>query len=444
MRERVEIFIRLSMLYSCVPHVDLGARSLTKCKLSDKTSLLNREAEGVSESDLAKRVAQLEEELAQARAREERLRETNNSLVDLFNSSPAAIITLDYLGRVRMWNPAAERIFGWTKEEVLGQTNPIVPVDKLQWFFERHNEVVQGEALVGMEADRSKKDGTPIHVSVSTAQVVNDEGKVETVIGVIHDITARKLVEQENQELMATLEQRVRQRTAELEGAMRDLESFSYSISHDLRAPLRSISSFSSILMEDYNDSLDEDAQDLLGRVVRNSERMSQLIDDLLEFSRTGRQPINRATTDIEEMARSILEGLQAEEPQRKVDVQMGVLPEAAVDPSLFRQVMFNLLSNAWKFTGKTPEARIEISGITEGEELVYRVKDNGAGFSMEYADKLFAVFQRLHRAEQFEGTGVGLAIVAKIVNRHGGTISAFGEPDKGAEFEIRLPLNPV
>lgn len=394
---------------------------------------------------LQERLAALESELAQARAREESLRATNGQLIHLINSSPAAIITLDQEGKVNMWNPAAELIFGWGKDEVLGQLNPIVPKAQIEWFFQRHTQVVQGQPLVGVEVERKKKDGTPIDVSISSAQVLNEAGDVDLIIGIMLDITQRKMVERENQELLATLEQRVRQRTAELEGAIRDLESFSYSISHDLRAPLRSINSFANILVEDYEETLDEEARDLLQRVVNNSRRMSELIDDLLEFSRTGRQPLNRKPTDLSAMAREIINDLRMQEQtEREVDVQIGDLPSAQVDPSLFRQVLVNLLSNAWKFTRRTEGARIEVTGEKVGDELVYVVRDNGAGFSMDYADKLFAVFQRLHRAEEFEGTGVGLAIVAKIVNRHGGTIAAEGELGQGARFEIRLPEDPV
>jgi PAS domain S-box-containing protein len=395
--------------------------------------------------ELEQKIAELECELVQSRAREESLRATNAQLIHLINSSPAAIITLDQEGKVNMWNPAAELIFGWNKDEVLGQVNPIVPKSQIEWFFQRHTQVVQGQPLVGVEVERKKKDGTPIDVSISSAQVLNEAGDVDLIIGIMLDITQRKKVERENQELLATLEQRVRQRTAELEGAIRDLESFSYSISHDLRAPLRSINSFANILLEDYEESLDEEARDLLQRVVNNSRRMSELIDDLLEFSRTGRQPLHRQPTDITAMAGDILNELRLQETSdRRVEVVMGQLPPAQVDPSLFRQVLVNLLSNAWKFTRRSEGARIEVSGQQVGDELVYVVQDNGAGFSMDYADKLFAVFQRLHRAEEFEGTGVGLAIVAKIVNRHGGTISAQGELGKGARFEVRLPQDPV
>ncbi len=397
-----------------------------------------------SDDDVRLRIAALEDELEQSRAREEALRVTNGELLHLINSSPAAIITLDHEGTVNMWNAAAELIFGWKKAEVMGRLNPIVPQAQLERFFQRHSEVVQGEPLINLEVERKKKDGTPIDVSISSAQVLNDDGEVDLIIGIMLDITQRKQVERENQELLATLEQRVRQRTAELEGAIRDLESFSYSISHDLRAPLRSINSFASILLEDYEESLDEEARDLLGRVGNNARRMSELMDDLLEFSRTGREPIHRKPTDIEAMVREIIGDLRLQDEDREVDIVVGDLPEAQADPSLFRQVFVNLLSNAWKFTRLTEGARIEVSGQTEDDEVVYRVHDNGAGFSMEYADKLFAVFQRLHRPEEFEGTGVGLAIVAKIVNRHGGTITADGELGKGARFEVRLPYEPV
>lgn len=386
----------------------------------------------------------MSEDVASLKATIEALRETNRNLINLLNRAPAAIVTLDPEGKVRMWNPAAELIFGWESAEVVGQPNPIVPPAKFQEFATRHKDVVAGDTLIGLEVVRKKKGGEDIDISVSTAVVRDEAGAVETVIGVIFDITARKQVEREIRELNSTLEERVAQRTQELREAVRDLESFSYSVSHDLRSPLRSIDGFANVLIEDYAEVLDDEGRRLLGIIVRNAQRMGQLIDDLLEFSRMGRKPLARTSTDLGALAATILEELRESQPERTVEITLAELPRAQADSSMLRQVLVNLLSNAWKFTRKSDGARIEVGSDEDGAHFRYWVKDNGAGFDMQYADKLFGVFQRLHRQEEFEGTGVGLAICQKIVSRHGGSIWAEAAVGEGATFFFTLPKEPV
>ena len=231
------------------------------------------------------------------------------------------------------------------------------------------------------------------------------------------------------------LEDKVAERTSEL-------ESFSYSVSHDLRAPLRAIHGFARILLEDHQTKLDPEAQRLLGVIDQNTRRMGQLIDDLLAFSRLGRQAINAERIDFNELTHSVVEEIQRAEGSRNghVEVKIDQLRPAHGDPALLRQVISNLLQNAVKFTLGRPQARIEVGSMPEGQEIIYYVRDNGAGFDPRYADKLFGVFQRLHSAEQFEGTGVGLAIVRRIVQRHGGRVWAEGKVNEGATFYFSLP----
>ena len=367
------------------------------------------------------------------------LRESNESLIRLFNESPTAIITLDPQGRVVLWNPAAEQIFGWTREEVTGQINPIVPPERLQEFYERHKTHSGGDQLVGLEVKRKRKDGSEVDVSVSTAVIRDDQGNVERVLGVIMDITDRKRAEAAIKELNATLELKVEERTRELQEAIRDLESFSYSISHDLRAPLRAIDGFSNMLLEDYGESLDAEGKRYLEMVVKNTARMGQLIEDLLAFSRLGRAPMKDEPVDLNALVADIVEDLQTYHPGRDIEWDIQKLPGTHGDPSMLRQVFFNLLNNAVKFTRDRKPARISVSA--EGNQI--SVKDNGAGFDMQYVDKIFGVFQRLHRANEFEGTGVGLAIVERIVNRHGGRIWAEGVPGEGATFHVTMPSKP-
>jgi signal transduction histidine kinase len=233
----------------------------------------------------------------------------------------------------------------------------------------------------------------------------------------------------------AALEQQVANRTAQLEAAVNELEAFSYSVSHDLRAPLRSISSYSQILLRDYNDSLPADAQDCLRRVVVASQRMGTLIDDLLQFSRLGRQPVSRRAVSMERLAHEVIDELADERTGRDVEFEVEDLPPCEGDPALLRQVFANLIDNAVKYTRGRAVAHIQVGSQIEGDKVVYSVVDDGAGFDMRYADKLFGVFQRLHRPNEYEGTGVGLANVQRIVQRHGGRIWADAAVDRGAAF---------
>jgi light-regulated signal transduction histidine kinase (bacteriophytochrome) len=236
-----------------------------------------------------------------------------------------------------------------------------------------------------------------------------------------------------------TMQTQLGQRAIQLEAANKELEAFSYSISHDLRAPLRAMDGFSRILVEEYAAQLPSEAQRFLGLVRGNAQQMGHLIEDLLAFSRLSRLPLNKQSVAPIEIVNQVLSEMKAEHNGRNVEVKIGDLPACQADPALLRQVWVNLLSNAYKFTQKKESAQIQIGSERHENECIYFIKDNGVGFDMQYANKLFGVFQRLHRAEEYEGTGVGLAIVQRIVHRHGGRAWAEAEVDKGASFFFTL-----
>jgi two-component system, sensor histidine kinase and response regulator len=264
--------------------------------------------------------------------------------------------------------------------------------------------------------------------------------KLSAIIPVLTRALAVRRLRMEN----AALARDVRERTAQLEAANKELEAFSFSVSHDLRAPLRGINGFSKILLEKFSEEFPPDARKLLDNVITSAQHMEQLIADLLNFSRTGREPVVKQPVALSGLVSRVVEELATEREGRNVEIRVDPLPDCSCDPALLKQVFVNLVSNALKFTRPRPRALIEIGGGEEPREHLYFVRDNGVGFDMEYANNLFGVFQRLHRASEFEGTGVGLSIVQRIIHRHGGRIWAEAAVGKGAAFYFTLPRVPA
>lgn len=285
-----------------------------------------------------------------------------------------------------------------------------------------------------------RPDGEVRWIYGRSEALLDEQGQPRRFIGILLDITERKRAEAEIRQLNAELEQRIAERTAQLEVANRELEAFAYSVSHDLRAPLRAIDGYTRILVEDYEAALDAEGRRVCAVIRNETRRMSQLIDDLLTFSRLSRARIQVAPIDMTRLVASVFDDLALNANRERIDFRVAPLPKTVGDPALIRQVWLNLLSNALKFSSKKERAIIEVAGKQADDRTIYWVRDNGAGFDTQYIEKLFSVFQRLHSEREFEGTGVGLAIVQRIIQRHGGHVWAESELDQGATFYFTLP----
>ena len=336
--------------------------------------------------------------------------------------------TLRFLGV----NEAAMRLYGYTREEFLSMTaddmRPREDRESFRDFLRRESgQVIRGAFR------HVKKDGATIDIE-GVGHLVVWRGHTARLV-MINDVTERNLTQQELERLNRELEDRVRSRTEQLEAANKELEAFSYSVSHDLRAPVRHIDGFVKLLEREHPPASDKAAH-YLRTIAASSRRMAALIDDLLALSRTGRAPLEMRTVQLNALVDEVIVDLRPDVARRRIEWSVGELPAVRGDPSLLRVVLQNLLDNAVKYTKLQSRAVVEVGALRldDGETAIF-VRDNGVGFDMRYADRLFGVFQRLHRAEEFEGTGIGLATARRVIHRHGGRIWGEGEPGRGACF---------
>lgn len=358
----------------------------------------------------------------------------------LLEVSELAIIMIDGTGIIKSWNRGAEEIYGFPADEVLGKSVQFL-YSQGEGQFRATDYLNQTQKTGRLEHKewQPKKDGSLFHASIIITPLWKENGELKGFSYTTRDITLQTRLERENKALQNHLEEKVRRRTRELEVVNKELEAFSYSVSHDLRAPLRAIIGFSKILIEDYESALDTDGKRYLNNIFKNADLMGQLIDDLLKFSKMSRLEVVADSVDMRQLVDMAIKEILPT-PGENYSFEIKDIPPCRGDAGMLRQVWVNLIDNAIKYSSKTKNPRIEIGGRQEGNESLYYVIDNGVGFDMKYANKLFGVFQRLHSNDEFEGTGLGLALIQRIVHKHNGKITAAAEPGKGATFYFTIP----
>lgn len=392
----------------------------------------------VSNIELGAFNKKLEAEIAGRKLAEEELRRNEERLSLAVGAGQMGVWELDVVNDTSIRSARHDEIFGYpTLQPKWGYEifmTHVVPDDRegVKESFEKG--IASGQLNIECRIRRND-DNSVRWISAQGRQIRNEKNEPVRMSGVITDITERKRAEEGIRRLNTDLERR----TADLEIANKELEAFTYSVAHDLRAPLRHIDGFSKMLMEEDSAALSDEAKRYLNRIRQGTSHMGQLVDDLLNLARLGRQELSLQVTGLSSLVEDVLKDLKAENTDREIQWSIQPLPFVECDPGLMRQVFSNLLSNALKYTRPRKNTSIEVSQVTGNGENIILIRDNGVGFSMKYADKLFGVFQRLHRQEDFEGTGVGLATVQRIIRKHGGRVWAQAELDKGATFYFTL-----
>ncbi|MEO8608403.1 MAG: PAS domain S-box protein, partial [Chloroflexota bacterium] len=371
--------------------------------------------------------------------RTQELEKSQNQYRRIVDTAQEGIWVTDAQYKTSFVNIRMAEMLGYTIEEMM-VIPPLQIVDQEFFAFSLANRERRQQGIKEQyEIKLRHKDGSTIWALISTTPLTDNAGLYIGALGMLADITSRKEAEKQILELNQELEQRVIERTAQLQTANKELEAFSYSVSHDLRAPLRSIDGFSLALLEDCSNQLNGEGKSYLQRVRAAAQRMAELIDDMLKLSQITRAELKREPVDLKKLSEAIADDLLKSQPERNVNFDFQDNLMTTGDPYLLRIALENLLGNAWKFTSKKPQARIEVGTLADNTECVYFVRDDGPGFDMTYADKLFGAFQRLHGATEFEGTGIGLATVQRIIHRHGGRIWAEAVVGQGATFYFTL-----
>jgi PAS domain S-box-containing protein len=410
------------------------------------------------------------QDISERKQAEEELRGVNARLSALLQASPLAIIVIDTQRIVQLWNPAAEQIYGYAAEEVLGKAVPDLQVPGDPQYEVIRQRIFSGERIEGLDAKRKRRDGSVIDVSISTAPMRDDNGNLVATVALVRNITERKQAEAEIRRLNQELEARVVERTAHLEQEIaervraeaevkelnatlaeqaqhlvavnKELETFTYSVSHDLKAPLRGIDGYSRLLLEDHAHHLDEEGQYFVHTIRGATTQMAQLIDDLLAYSRLERRTWATSQVDIRKVVDNVLLQMQPSQVYPNTIIDVRIEPQVVVtEADALALVLRNLLDNALKFSANSDAPRIEINGTPVNQYYMLSVRDNGVGFDMQYHERIFDIFQRLHRSEDYPGTGIGLAIVRKALQRMQGRIRVESQVGHGATFTMEIPI---
>jgi PAS domain S-box-containing protein len=432
-KELDDLNSRYDLLKTSYEH-DISARILVEKKLQQRSALLS--AHNQYTIELA------EQDKDRLRMSEEKYRLLAENISDVIWILDVDTMYFTYI------SPSVERLRGYSVEEIISKPVNFALTEEAADLITKQTRQRAEDILAGREAtgeffinevEQPCKDGSTVWTEVITSFRLNKMGRVE-VLGVTRNINERRKAEAEVSKLNAMLEERVKERTAQFEAANNELQAFAYSVSHDLRAPLRAIDGFSRFVLEDYSNKLDAEGQRFLGLIRSNTQKMDKLITDILLLSRVSRGENKKSMIEMTKMAVSMYNETISSDNRERLSFSIEDLPVVSADPTFIKQVWINLLSNAIKFSSQMVNPEIKIGGYTENNYNVYFVSDNGVGFNPDYSHKLFGVFQRLHKSDDFEGNGVGLAIVQRIIHRHGGNVWAEGVEGKGATFYFSLP----